>query len=191
MGQSKKWHISRPPTFHWLASEHTSLKRTRGNEVLCLSKVKNAFQLSERNTCQIVVRKLSWAFFSFADNLSIVRPTFLPHYYLLFVDFFLVIVSIQRSYISFLSPPPSISVLYPALFSLYYLSLYESTLFTYFVYCLHQSFKLFCVGLCRIPPYVTIPGALSEPFQHCAIIRSSHYYLCPLRVLFVSISFLS
>lgn len=122
MGQSKKWHISRPPTFHWLASEHTSLKRTRGNEVLCLSKVKNAFQLSERNTCQIVVRKLSWAFFSFADNLSIVRPTFLPHYYLLFVDFFLVIVSIQRSYISFLSPLFSIPFLLLPFFFLFILN---------------------------------------------------------------------
>lgn len=69
VGQSKKWHISLPPTFHWLVSEHTSLKGTLGNEVLlCLSKVKNDFQLSERNTCQVVVRKLPWAFFSFADN---------------------------------------------------------------------------------------------------------------------------
>lgn len=94
MGQSKKWHISLPPTFHWLVSEHTSLKGTLGNEVLlCLGKVKNDFQLSERNTCQIVVRKLSWAFFSFADNLSIVRPIFVSHYYLLFIDFFLIVVS--------------------------------------------------------------------------------------------------
>lgn len=34
VGQSKKWHISLPPTFHWLVSEHTSLKGTLGNEVL-------------------------------------------------------------------------------------------------------------------------------------------------------------